>query len=302
MRRSIIILIVALLIGLGAGVSSATCERSSCCEPVTYQCDGPPWSGGCDDYNCGELFHLGLLRGGWSDADLNLVVHSEGPVTLWLTWVSAEGFTQLGTVEQFLPAGNYERPFLSIVREAFGNRGDVQMGGLWLQWRSCGQSLLYLDGWNRRFISQRDGGYGQRSYLHNETICPSYAVDRSIGGVCGAGEVGEYFVDGCYELPVPPGTDYVRVQLMNQSSTDWQVVFVDGEEHYVPPLIPEVPTLLKFAFAPSSELVEICVGKENPWSGGLEIGDGCVLSSFEGISSKTKERLSLPLRPLIIIE
>ena len=67
----------------------------------------------------------------------------------------------------------------------------------------------------------------------------------------------------------------------------------------IPPLIPEFPELAKFNFVPWSSLVTVCIGRENPWSGGRVYGDSCIIANFEAVDADTRRRISIPVRPLI---
>lgn len=305
MRRTIIILMALLLCSLGISADDKCgCECEPCCDPVVYSCNGPPFSfAGCDAYTCGEQFALGYLHGGWSETEANLVIHSNGPVELWVTWVPAwndpNNYIQLGTRQFYFDGGDYTIPARDIIVNYF-DHGSTALGALWIEWRGCGDSLVYFDAWNERRKLPNDGGFGQRASFENAVLCPE-STGREVGGVCPTG-LETYITEGCYEVPVPAGTDFIRGQIINRSETDWQSVFIQGVATDIPPLIPEYPELAIFNFVPWSSLVTVCIGKETPWSGGREYGDSCVIANFEAIDTDTRRRISIPVRPLILMD
>ena len=290
MKRQIIILFALLAFFAGPVMGE------ECCEPQTRSCDGPPWSSaGCEEYRCGEGLQLGFLRGGWTIGAIELVIKSEGPIEVDFTWVPSQGGEQLGTRQFYLEGGTHSFPKLDVLKDIFNAKG-IHVGGLLINWRSCGESMVYADGWAERAMGERTNFFGQRSYLHQQLICP-FISERTVDDYCTpAGRD----VPGCYELPVAPGTGYVRAHFLSTSQDSWQTLYVDGNRVDVNPLDPQYPELTGFNFIPSGSLVEVCYGGQPPWSGG-DWEPACVWSSFEGVDADTKRRLSVPLRPLVLL-
>lgn len=312
MRRHIIILgcVLALLIG-GVGpvtggdgeIGDATkccppCDSCcpDCCVELTVECEGPPWSAaGCESYSCGTKTIVGYLSGGWSDSSTQLVIHATGRVELLFTWIDATGNDYLGTRFYEVEAGDYTFTLGNILLELFDSGITTHIGALRLDWRACGDSYIYLDSWAERRHTDQFNGNGQRATLLNEMLCPG--IEASWHGTC---MPETFMVDSCYEVQVLPDTSFVRAQFVSTSDTEWQIVYVDGHRVEVPPMMTDWPEMAAFNFVPLYGIIEVCVGKSDPWSGGLDISDACILSNFEMIGSETKRRISIPAFPMMI--
>jgi len=300
-----IILYVSLICIAVLG-TNGTCgaQCSGVGESVSAPCDGPPWSGSvCPYYTCGVRHALGFLNGGWTDASIDIVVHSEGGADLYFTWIPATGTDTpntdyVGTRYHHVPGGSHVISYLSVLSDIFDIApSDVRVGALQIQWRACGDSYVYFDGWAQRRDRERFNSYGERGYIHTHRICP-LAQSYWKGDCLPLARM----VDGCYEVEIPPGTEYVRSQFLNTDESEWQSVWVDGETQFVPPLVGGAEQMISYNFVPSSNLITVCVGKEFPWSDAGSFSDACILTSFETVSTEHKERVSIPPRPQLVFD
>lgn len=296
MRRRQIVILCALLFALCA-VGSADCgecpecpdcpDCNPCLEPVSYSCGAPPYSGTCEEWTCGDFLTLNILDGGWSFADAVLVVHSTDALELTAAWLSEAG-EYTGSYTFDLPAGDYEIEPSDLVGELFNNVPIY--GAIRFSWKTCGDAYLYLESWHGRM----DSNGSQNALLSQRKLCPNpVSTDSCIQSTR----------SGCYELPVLDGY-FLRSMFYNPSDTEWQAVWIEGYGVlYIPPGGGDVPYIASALTAPEhhgiNELLTVCVGYEEPFSGGQEFGDGCVIGAFEQVNLETRERISILPRPYV---